>query len=393
MRALERSELVFGIGPAGTGKTYLAVAHAAMLLERGVVERIILSRPAVEAGERLGFLPGDMKEKVDPYLRPLYDALYDMMPAEKVERAHRRRRDRDRAARLHARPHAGQCRRHPRRGAEHHADADEDVPDPPRRGLAHDRHRRSDADRPAAAAPSPGLVEALRILDGVDGRRSPCASTTPTSCAIRWSPRSSGPTTATPRCRAGSAPARTDARPRPGAAGAEAPRASQIDMTRSRPATGRPKLTLRALVRKARRRGAGRDRRGAGEPAANSASSSPTTRISARSTPAGAARTSRPTCCPSRLSRCSRASTLPPMLGDIVLAAETVAREAELEGKPLDAPYHPSRGPRLPASARPRPRDRGGGRGDGSAGAARRWRGLPFPIPTRNRNGKPTGRR
>ena len=87
MRALERSELVFGIGPAGTGKTYIAVAHAAMLLERGMVERIILSRPAVEAGERLGFLPGDMKEKVDPYLRPLYDALYDMMPADKVERA------------------------------------------------------------------------------------------------------------------------------------------------------------------------------------------------------------------------------------------------------------------------------------------------------------------
>lgn len=87
MRAVERAELVFGIGPAGTGKTYLAVAHAAMLLERGLVDRIILSRPAVEAGERLGFLPGDMKEKVDPYLRPLYDALYDMIPAEKVERS------------------------------------------------------------------------------------------------------------------------------------------------------------------------------------------------------------------------------------------------------------------------------------------------------------------
>ncbi|KIV62171.1 Phosphate starvation-inducible protein PhoH, predicted ATPase [Rhizobium sp. UR51a] len=87
MRALEQSELVFGVGPAGTGKTYLAVAHAAQLLERGAVDRIILSRPAVEAGERLGFLPGDMKEKVDPYLRPLYDALYDMMPGDKVERA------------------------------------------------------------------------------------------------------------------------------------------------------------------------------------------------------------------------------------------------------------------------------------------------------------------
>jgi len=87
MRALERAELVFASGPAGTGKTYLAVAHAASLLERGAVDRIILSRPAVEAGERLGFLPGDMKEKVDPYLRPLYDALYDMMPGDKVERA------------------------------------------------------------------------------------------------------------------------------------------------------------------------------------------------------------------------------------------------------------------------------------------------------------------
>jgi phosphate starvation-inducible PhoH-like protein len=86
MRAMERAELIFGVGPAGTGKTYLAVAHAATLLERGDISRIILSRPAVEAGERLGFLPGDMKEKVDPYLRPLYDALYDMMRPEHVER-------------------------------------------------------------------------------------------------------------------------------------------------------------------------------------------------------------------------------------------------------------------------------------------------------------------
>lgn len=87
IRAMDRASLVFGIGPAGTGKTYLAVAYAAALLERGDVARLILSRPAVEAGERLGFLPGDMREKIDPYLRPLYDALYDMMPPEKVERA------------------------------------------------------------------------------------------------------------------------------------------------------------------------------------------------------------------------------------------------------------------------------------------------------------------
>ena len=77
---------MFGIGPAGTGKTYLAVAYAARCLEQGTHERIILSRPAVEAGERLGFLPGDMRDKVDPYLRPLYDALYDVLPPEKVEK-------------------------------------------------------------------------------------------------------------------------------------------------------------------------------------------------------------------------------------------------------------------------------------------------------------------
>jgi len=87
IRAMDRSELVFGVGPAGTGKTYLAVAYAAALMERGAIDRIILSRPAVEAGERLGFLPGDMKDKVDPYLRPLYDALYDMIPGDQVERA------------------------------------------------------------------------------------------------------------------------------------------------------------------------------------------------------------------------------------------------------------------------------------------------------------------
>lgn len=86
MKALGKSDMIFALGPAGTGKTYLAVAQAVSMLITGAVERLILSRPAVEAGERLGFLPGDMKEKVDPYLRPLYDALYDMLPAEQVER-------------------------------------------------------------------------------------------------------------------------------------------------------------------------------------------------------------------------------------------------------------------------------------------------------------------
>jgi phosphate starvation-inducible PhoH-like protein len=84
MDLLSRHEMVFSLGPAGTGKTYLAVAQAVAMLTSGKVDRIVLSRPAVEAGERLGFLPGDMKEKVDPYLRPLYDALNDMLPGEQL---------------------------------------------------------------------------------------------------------------------------------------------------------------------------------------------------------------------------------------------------------------------------------------------------------------------
>ena len=86
MEALARHDIIFALGPAGTGKTYLAVAQAVSQLITGSVDRLILSRPAVEAGEKLGFLPGDMKEKVDPYLRPLYDALHDCLPAEQVER-------------------------------------------------------------------------------------------------------------------------------------------------------------------------------------------------------------------------------------------------------------------------------------------------------------------
>ncbi|MCP5366324.1 MAG: PhoH family protein [Hyphomicrobiales bacterium] len=84
LRAIDDNDLVFGVGPAGTGKTYLAVAKAVERLTQGAVDRIILTRPAVEAGEQLGFLPGDMQEKVDPYLRPLYDALHDMMPRDQV---------------------------------------------------------------------------------------------------------------------------------------------------------------------------------------------------------------------------------------------------------------------------------------------------------------------
>ena len=86
LKALSDFDLVFGLGPAGTGKSYLAVAKGVELLKSNQVEKIVLSRPAVEAGENLGFLPGDMKDKVDPYLRPIYDALYEMMPFDKVEK-------------------------------------------------------------------------------------------------------------------------------------------------------------------------------------------------------------------------------------------------------------------------------------------------------------------
>ena len=150
VRALKRHPLVFSTGPAGTGKTWLAVAHAVQLFERKDVDRIVLSRPAVEAGERLGFLPGDMREKVDPYLRPIYDALYDLMDARIVERALQ-------SGEIEIAPLAFmrgrtlvERRRDPRRGAEHHRDADEDAADAPWREQPHGGHRRSNASGFAA---------------------------------------------------------------------------------------------------------------------------------------------------------------------------------------------------------------------------------------------------
>ena len=102
VEAIEQSDMTFGLGPAGTGKTYLAVAMAVSALMAKKVSRIILVRPAVEAGERLGFLPGSLQEKVDPYLRPLYDALYDLLDQEKVDKPPRTQCHRGRPARLHA---------------------------------------------------------------------------------------------------------------------------------------------------------------------------------------------------------------------------------------------------------------------------------------------------
>ena len=139
--AIDKHTVVFGIGPAGTGKTYLAMAKAVQALQAKQVNRIILTRPAVEAGERLGFLPGTLYEKIDPYLRPLYDALHDMLDPDSIPQLMHRRHDRGGAAGVHARTDPQRRVHHPGRGAEHHAGADEDVPHPARVRLQDGGHR------------------------------------------------------------------------------------------------------------------------------------------------------------------------------------------------------------------------------------------------------------
>ena len=160
--------ITFGVGPAGTGKSWLAVAMAVQALQAKEVDRIILTRPAVEAGERLGFLPGDLMAKVDPYLRPLYDALYDMVEPEGAPAPARAGHGRGRAAGLHARPHAQQQLHHPRRGPEHHARADEDVPHPHRLRLQGRHHRRHHPGRRARRPQRPRSASS-RCSAGIDG--------------------------------------------------------------------------------------------------------------------------------------------------------------------------------------------------------------------------------
>ena len=147
--AITQNIITFGIGPAGTGKSYLAVAQAVHALQSRQVARIILTRPAVEAGERLGFLPGDLMAKVDPYLRPLYDALVRPARARGRPAPAGPGHDRGGAAGLHARPHPQQLVHHSRRGPEHDARADEDVPDPHRVRLPLRGDGGRDADRRA----------------------------------------------------------------------------------------------------------------------------------------------------------------------------------------------------------------------------------------------------
>ena len=203
MDMLARHEMVFGVGPAGTGKTYLAVAQGVALLQAGRVDRIVLSRPAVEAGERLGFLPGDMKEKVDPYLRPLYDALHDMMPAEQVTR-------RMAAGEIEVAPLAfmrgrtlAHCYAILDEAQNTTAGADEDVPHPHGRGHAHGDHRRPDPGGPAARPDAPACARRCASLDGVQGIavarfaerdvvRHPLVARIVAAYGARWMPAPSG---------------------------------------------------------------------------------------------------------------------------------------------------------------------------------------------------------
>lgn len=129
--AIRKNMIVFGLGPAGTGKTYLAMAMAITAFKRDEVSRIILTRPAIEAGEKLGFLPGDLQSKVDPYLRPLYDALYQIMGAETFAKTWKGT-DRSGAPCLYERTYPGQCLHYFRRSPEHHTGADENVFNPNR---------------------------------------------------------------------------------------------------------------------------------------------------------------------------------------------------------------------------------------------------------------------
>lgn len=146
--AIKNNTVVFGVGPAGTGKTYLAVALAVAAYKAKAVEKIILTRPAVEAGEKLGFLPGDLQTKVDPYLRPLYDALAEMFGMETYQKLMEKGAIEIAPLAYMARAYAERFVHHFRRSAEHHARTDEDVSHPHRGGKQGGRHGRSDADRP-----------------------------------------------------------------------------------------------------------------------------------------------------------------------------------------------------------------------------------------------------
>ena len=180
-----KNDLTFALGPAGTGKTYIAIALAVRALKNREVRKIILSRPAVEAGEKLGFLPGDMKDKIDPYLQPLYDAPRGYDTLAQAQGVYGEQRDTDRAACIYAWPYAQRCRDSARRGAEHHRAPDQNVPHPPGHERQDDNHRRRDPDRPARSVQS-GLVHAPSGCSTAYPALDAWSMQRKTSCATRW---------------------------------------------------------------------------------------------------------------------------------------------------------------------------------------------------------------
>ena len=322
VKAMREHELVFGLGPAGTGKTYLAVAAAVDLLMTGRVERIILSRPAVEAGERLGFLPGDLREKVDPYLRPIFDALNDMLPADQIAK-------RLGSGEIEVAPLAFMRGRTLAHAFVILDEAQNTTPVQMKMFLTRlgEGSRMvvtgdpTQVDLPPGAAPA-SPTRSKRCAASTASRS--CASPRRTWCAIRWSRASSAPT------RRATAPARGD-EPRDGR------RSRTIEVAVALPGWQRGLPRRRGACRDGGARCALRER-GAGARCAHRSTGITLTDDAEqrRSTAPIAARTRRPTCWPFRPpTRRRRAAGAPLLLGDVVLAFETVRREAAEQEKPL----------------------------------------------------------
>ena len=336
IRALRRHALVFGTGPAGTGKTWLAVAHAVSLFERKEVDRIILSRPAVEAGERLGFLPGDMREKVDPYLRPIYDALYDLMDARIVERAMQ-------TGEIEIAPLAFMRGRTLSNAVVILDEAQNTTAMQMKMFLTRlgENSRMIVTGDPSQVDLPPGqtsgLAEAMRLLDGVEGighavftaedvvRHELVARIVAAYDKADAARRRGAKDGA--KDGQGIEPARPSAhRKRRG----QEVRRKSTSIVRSVRWRRRP--TAKTIVKQAVLAAAEPPQRR--PPSLLSCSAM--IRRSERSTAIGAARMHRPTCCRFRPPRRATARSASPYVGDIVIAYETTAREAVAEGKPFN---------------------------------------------------------
>ena len=337
IRALRRHALVFGTGPAGTGKTWLAVAHAVSLFERKEVDRIILSRPAVEAGERLGFLPGDLREKVDPYLRPIYDALHDLMDARIVERAMQTNE-------IEIAPLAFMRGRTLSNAVVILDEAQNTTAMQMKMFLTRlgENSRMIVTGDPSQVDLPPGqvsgLAEAMRLLDGVEGIGH--AAFTAEDVVRHELVARIVAAYDKADARAGVGEGRGQRRDK-GLSRAPSPALAAHART-GEARTNRRHCPLGALAQAADRQnhrqtggfGRRRSRLNAAHRACYRAQ--PMIRRSRRSTAIGAAKTRPPTCCRFRPPAPGQSRSASPYIGDIVIAYQTVAREAVAEGKPFN---------------------------------------------------------